>query len=82
MRANGKKVSKVKITFKATNDNDARILINGQEAGILKAEPVNELTTQTLDIPQPVLTETVEVKVSTNHSKETPAIYEIRLMLK
>lgn len=82
MRANGKKVSKVQITFKATNDNDARILINGQEAGILKAEPVNELTTQTLDIPQPVLTETVEVKVSTNHSKETPAIYEIRLMLK
>ncbi|MEG0455721.1 MAG: DUF4986 domain-containing protein, partial [Bacteroides sp.] len=81
MKANGKKVSKVQITFKAIKGSDARIWINGQEAGVLKTELINELTTQTLDIPQAALAETMEVKVSTNSSKETPAIYEIRVRL-
>lgn len=82
MKANGKKVSKVQITFKASQGRDARILINGHEAGILKTELINELTTQTLDIPQAALTETMEVKVSTNSSKDTPAVYEVRLIIK
>lgn len=80
MKTNGKKIVKVQVTFKATQSSDARIWINGKEAGMLEAEPTNELTTQTLDIPQSALAETMEIKVGTGSSKETPAIYEIRLI--
>lgn len=78
MKTNGKKVSTVQITFKATKGQDARIWINGKEAGKLTAGQTNEWTTQTFDIPEGSPAETMEVKISTGSSKETPAVYEVR----
>lgn len=77
MKANGKKVNTLRISCKPDNKRDARIWINGQEAGILSAGK----SVQNFPISEALkANDTWEIKIGTATSIVTPRIYEVRLM--
>lgn len=77
MKANDKKVNTLRIICKPDNKRDARIWINGQEAGILSAGK----SVQEFPIPETLQADNKwEIKIGTATSVVTPHIYEVRLI--
>lgn len=81
MKANGKKVAKVRIVFRPESHRDAKVWVNGQKVGALLPRQASGLSSVELDMPVSLCSqEQWEVKISKGDEKVTPHIYEVRLI--
>lgn len=81
MKTNGKQVRKVRVLFRPENHRDARVWINGQEAGTLVGKPGSGLSVGMVDVPVSLQSnEQLEIKIGKGNEKVTPHIYEVRLI--
>lgn len=81
MKANGKAAAKVRIVFRPEAHRDAKVWINGQEAGTLPPRQASGLLSAELEIPGSLRSQKeLEVKISKGNEKVTPHVYEVRLI--
>lgn len=81
MKANGKPVTKVRILFHPESRRDAKVWVNGREAGSLLPQQATGLSVQEFEIPVSLRAEEQwEVKIGKGNEKVTPHIYEVRLI--
>lgn len=81
MKANGKAVGKVRIVFRPESRRDAKVWVNGQEAGALPPGQSSGLSWVEVEIPVSLRSQKEwEVKIGKGDEKVTPHVYEVRLM--
>lgn len=81
MKANGKAVGKVRIVFRPESRRDAKVWVNGQEAGALPPGQASGLSWVEVEIPVSLRSQKEwEVKIGKGDEKVTPHVYEVRLM--
>lgn len=81
MKANGKAVGKVRIVFRPESRRDAKVWVNGQEAGALPPRQASGLSSVELDMPVSLRSqEQWEVKIGRGEEQVTPHVYEVRLI--
>lgn len=81
MKANGKTVGKVRIVFRPESRRDAKVWVNGQEAGALPPGQSSGLSWVEVEIPVSLRSQKEwEVKIGKGDEKVTPHVYEVRLM--
>lgn len=81
MKANGKAVGKVRIVFRPESRRDAKVWVNGQEAGALPPGQSSGLSWVEVEIPVSLRSQKEwEVKIGKGEEKVTPHVYEVRLM--
>lgn len=81
MKANGKAVGKVRIVFRPESRRDAKVWVNGQEAGALLPGQSSGLSWVEVEIPVSLRSQKEwEVKIGKGDEKVTPHVYEVRLM--
>lgn len=81
MKANGKAVGKVRIVFRPESRRDAKVWVNGQEAGALLPGQASGLSSVEVEIPVSLRSQKEwEVKIGKGGEKVTPHVYEVRLM--
>lgn len=81
MKANGSRVHKVRILFRPDAHRDAKVWINGQEAGTLGGGQASGLSVAEVEVPASLRAETqLEVKIGKGNKTVTPHVYEVRLL--
>lgn len=81
MKANGKAAGKVRIVFRPESRRDAKVWVNGQEAGALPSGQASGLSWVEVEIPVSLRSQKEwEVKIGKGDEKVTPHVYEVRLM--
>lgn len=79
MKTNGKKVAKVRISYRPENRRDAKVYVNDVQIGTLPVGEGGRISSE-LAIPAELQSqEVLIVKVGKGNTRVTPHIYEIRL---